>query len=198
MGHSSDDYDAYDLSEFSVADFVHIDSSTRAHSQHAGHGPTDDATGGVEDAWRRVGTSGSGGPQIAVALEHAADEFVLVKVAGGGSGSEADNPDAVGATQNADRGNSSRGRGDLCHSSNATDSRSPYEAFRSYGTLSVSDLVRPAWYVQVPSPPCDGLYSMCDRSPRKGARCNLIMDFVRGGRASLPIDLTRSSLPKAR
>ena len=156
MGHSSDDYDAYDLSEFSAADFVHIDSSTRA-SEHAGHGPTDDATGGMEDAWRREGTSGSGGPQIAVALEHAADEFVLVKVAVGGSGSEADNSDAVtvGATQNADRGKSSRG--DLCHSSNATDSRSPYEAFRSYGTLSVSDLVRPAWYVQVSPPPRDGL-----------------------------------------
>lgn len=195
MGHSSDDYDAYDLSEFSAADFVHIDSSTRA-SQHAGHGPTDDATGGVEDAWRRVGTSGSGGPQIAVALEHAADEFVLVKVAGDGSESEAENSNAVGATQNVDRGKSSRG--DLCHSSNATDSRSPYEAFRSYGTLSVSDLVRPAWYVQVPSPHCDGPYSMYDRSPRKGARCNLTMDFVRGGHAPLPIDLTRSSLPKAR
>ena len=149
MDHSSDDYDAYDLSEFSAADFTHIDSSTR---EHAGHGPTD-ATGAVEEARRRVGTSGSGGPQIAVALEHAADEFVLVKVAGGRSGREEDNPHAVGATQDADeldRGKSSRG--DLCHSSNATDLRSPYEVFRSYGTLSVSDLVGPAWYVQV-SPP---------------------------------------------
>ena len=141
MGHSSDDYDAYDLSEFSAADFVHIDSSACGH---AGHGPTD-ATGGAEEAWRRVGTIGSGGPQIAVALEHAADEFLLVKVAGDGSGSEKeDSSDAVGATQNADRGKSSRG---VRRSSKATDSRSPYEVFRSRGTLSVSDLVGPAWYV---------------------------------------------------
>ena len=153
MDHSSDDYDGYDLSEFSTADFVHIDSSTTRG--HAGHGPTD-ATGGAEEAWRHVETIGSGGPQIAVALEHAADEFVLVKVAGGGSGGEKDNSDAVGAMQNADWGMSSRG--DLCQSSNATDSRSPYEVFRSYGTLSVSDLVRPAWYVQVSPPPCNGLY----------------------------------------
>jgi hypothetical protein len=119
-------------------------------SEHAGHGPTDDATGSAEDAWRRVRTSGSGGLQIAVALEYAADEFALVKVASGGSGSEADNSAAVGATQNLDRGKSNRG--DPPHSPNATDSRSPYEVFRSYGTPSVSDLVRPAWYIQV-SPP---------------------------------------------
>ena len=109
-----------------------------------GHGPTD-ATGGTEEAWRRVGTIGSGGPQIAVALEHAADEFLLVKVAGDGSGSgKEDSSDAVGATQNADRGKSSRR---VRRSSKATDSRSPYEVFRSRGTLSVSDLVGPAWYV---------------------------------------------------
>jgi len=148
MGNSSDDYDAYNLSEFSAADLVHIDSSTREHAD----GPTD-ATGGIEGARRRVGTNRSGGPQIAVALEYAADEFVLVKVAGGGSGTQGDKSDVVGATQNADevdRGKSSRGG--LCHSSNATDSRSPYEVFRSHGTLSVSDLVRPAWYVQIFAP----------------------------------------------
>ena len=147
MGNSSDDYDAYDLSEFSPADFVHIDSSAR---ERASHGPTHPTGGGVEEARRRVETSGSGGPQIAVALEHAADEFVLVKVAGGDSGSKEDDSDVVGATQNADgldRGKSSRGG--LCRSSDAMDSRSPYEVFRSRGTLSVSDLVRPAWYVRV-------------------------------------------------
>ena len=74
-------------------------------------------------------------PRLLLHWSMAADEFVLVKLAVGGRGSEVENSDAVtvGATQNADRGKSSRG--DLCHSSNATDSRSPYEAFRSYGTL---------------------------------------------------------------
>jgi hypothetical protein len=130
-------YDAYDLSEFTAADFVHIDSATREHD------PDPDATGDRGASRRVEETSGSGGPQIAVALELAADEFVVVKVGGSGSGD-----DAVDAAQNEGK----LDRGTLGDPFNAANSRSPYEMHRSGGYLSVSDLVRPSWYAQVPSP----------------------------------------------
>jgi hypothetical protein len=133
------DYDAYDLSEFTTADFAHIDCTTREHDPAHSDATSD------RGAWRRVEeTSGSGGPQIAVALECGADEPVVVKVAAeGGSGSETcQEDDAVGS----DRRKSDR-------SFKAANSGSPHEMYRPWGYLSVSDLVGPAWYVQVPSPP---------------------------------------------
>jgi hypothetical protein len=137
MDDSIVDYDAYDLSEFTAADFAHIDSTTREHD------PDADATGG-RGAWRRVEeTSGSGGPQIAVELELAADEFVVKVATGGASGSGVDAVDATWNEGESDRGKSG-------HPSKATNTRSPYEVHRSGGYLSVSDLVRPSWYVQVP------------------------------------------------
>jgi hypothetical protein len=137
MVDSQVNYDAYDLSEFTAADFAHIDSTTREHDLDP------DATGGREASRRVEETSGSGGPQIAVALELAADEFVVVKVGGGGS-----EDDVVDPAQN--EGKSDRGKSG--HPFKAGNSRSPYEIHRSGGYLSVSDLVRPSWYVQVPSP----------------------------------------------
>lgn len=136
MDNYRDEYDAYDLSEFSTEDFARIDATTREHDRHAT--APDNIDTGV--AWRRrVDTSGSGGPQIAVALESVADESVVVKVAreDGGNGSE---HSIMGAAQNAD----DRGMSDPAFKA---DAHSPFEEFRSYGTLSVSDLVGPAWYV---------------------------------------------------
>ena len=52
--------------------------------------------------------------------------LMLTKVARGGSGSSGD--DVVGTPSNA-------------------DARSPFEMHRLRGTLSVSDLIGPAWYV---------------------------------------------------
>jgi hypothetical protein len=120
-----DEYDAYDLSEFSNADFVFIDSNTTGATTRHNHNrvttPEEEQlvviTGG--DRRRAVGTpGGSGGlPRVSVELEPA------VKVAGGGSGS-GDSIVTVGGA-----------------------SRSPFEEFRSQiQTLSVSDLVGPAWY----------------------------------------------------
>ena len=118
MDTSWDEYDAYDLSEFSPADFVHIDSnSTSATTRHATVSESTD-----QDWTCAVGTSG-GLPQVAVELEPATDQPVVVKVAGGGSGSGDDIVVADGASR-----------------------RSPFEEFRSQ-TLSVSDLVGPAWYI---------------------------------------------------
>lgn len=146
MDDSWDEYDAYDLSEFSAADFVHIDNTaTTTTTTSAPATPRDRTTAAPEEeaaaaddfvvvvaggeAWGRVvvGTGGSGGlPQVAVALESAADESVVVKVAEGAGGSGG--LGNVGAVEDAPR-------------------RSPFEEFRRRGTLSVSDLVGPAWYV---------------------------------------------------
>jgi hypothetical protein len=119
MDTSWDEYDAYDLSEFSAADFVHIDSNTT--------GPTtrhnSRATSPEEDKVV-VGTGGSGGlPQVAVELEPATDEPFVVKVVEGG-----------------------RGCGNSVVVVDGASRRSPFEEFRSQ-TLSVSDLVGPAWYI---------------------------------------------------
>ena len=137
MDDTEGDYDAYDLSEFSAADFAHIDSAPGC-----GLGRVDSET------------SGSGGPQIVVALERAADESVVVKVAVGGVGTDGgseDSDDAVGAAQvrNADGSDGGKGKSGR-RSFKAANRRSPYEMHRSRGALmSVSDLVGPAWYVLV-------------------------------------------------
>ena len=137
MDESEGDYDAYDLSEFSAADFAHIDSAPGC-----GLGRVDSET------------SGSGGPQIAVALERAADESVVVKVAVGGvgtGGGREDSDDAVGPAEvrNADGSDGGKGKSGR-HPFKAANRRSPYEMHRSRGALmSVSDLVGPAWYVLV-------------------------------------------------
>lgn len=131
MDTSWDEYDAYDLSEFSAANFVHIDSNTtgattRTSNNNRATAPEEDKVIVVTDGdWTRaIGTGGSGGlPQVVVELESATDEPVVVKVAGGGSGSG----DSIVVVDGASR-------------------RSPLEEFRSQ-TLSVSDLVGPAWYI---------------------------------------------------
>jgi exonuclease V len=131
MDTSWDEYDAYDLSEFSAADFVHIDNNVTTTATRLNLGlnrttpPKEEVAG--EAGRRVVGTGESGGlPQVAVALEPVADESVVVKVVGGGSGSNGSGSggDGVDATP-----------------------RGPFEEFRPRGTLSVSDLVGPAWYV---------------------------------------------------
>jgi exonuclease V len=133
-----DEYDAYDLSEFSATDFVHIESnSTGAPTRHNNQAttPEDEQVVAVTDGDQTgaVGTGGSGGlPQVAVELESTTDELVVVKVAGGRSGSG----DSIEIVDGA--------------------SRSPFEEFRSR-TLSVSDLVGPAWYIPPFFIVCDGL-----------------------------------------
>jgi hypothetical protein len=131
MDTSWDEYDAYDLSEFTATDFVHIDGNTigatTRHNNRATPPEEDKAVVVTDGDWTHtVGTDESGGlPQVAVELESATDEpvVVVVKVAGGGSGSG----DSIVAVDGASR-------------------RSPFEEFRLQ-TLSVSDLVGPAWYI---------------------------------------------------
>jgi hypothetical protein len=128
MDTSWDEYDAYDLSEFSAADFVHIDcNTTGATTRHNNRAtaPEDKVVVVTDGDWTRaVGIGGSGGlPQVAVELEPATDEPVVVKVAVGGS----ESGDSIEVVDGASR-------------------RSPFEEFRSQ-TLSVSDLVGPAWYI---------------------------------------------------
>ncbi|KAI0248356.1 exonuclease V [Lactifluus subvellereus] len=134
MDDSWDEYDAYDLSEFSATDFMHIDATAGEHN-HSATAPevvTCSAQG-------HVGTSRSGGPQIVVALEPTADESVVVKAAVGTSRSG----DTICAAQNADkRGNSEPTN---LHHAHNLDTRSPFEMHRLDGTLSVSNLVGPAW-----------------------------------------------------
>ena len=137
MDTSWDEYDAYDLSEFSAADFAHIDGNATGpktrHDNNRATAPEEDQVVVATDRdWARaVGTGGSGGlPQVAVELEPATDEtVVVVKVAGGGGGSE-----------------KGSGNGDSTVVADDTSRRSPLEEFRSQ-TLSVSDLVGPAWYI---------------------------------------------------
>jgi len=147
MDTSLDEYDAYDLSEFSAADFAHIDGNatdpTTRHNNDRATAPEEDQVVVATDRdWAHaVGTGGSGGlPQVAVELEPATDEpVVVVKVAGGGGGSE--------------RGG---GSGDSTVVADSTSRRSPFEEFRSQ-TLSVSDLVGPAWYIPLFFLAFDGL-----------------------------------------
>ena len=132
MDTSWDEYDAYDLSEFSAADFVHIDGNTTGATTRYNNRaapPEEDSVVVITkvDQTRAVGAGRSGGlPQVVVELEPATDEPVAVKVAGRGSGSG----DRIVAVDGASR-------------------RSPFEEFRSQ-TLSVSDLVGPAWYIPLP------------------------------------------------
>jgi len=159
MDDSEGDYDAYHLSEFSAADFAHIDSTTRRKHRDDSDSDSADPDASAPGECGRVDseTSGSGGPQIAVALERAADEFAVVKVAVGGvgiGGGSEDSDDAVGAAQvrnadGSDGGGKGKGKSGR-HSFKAANRRSPYEMHRSRGALmSVSDLVGPAWYVLV-------------------------------------------------
>ena len=179
MDDSWDEYDAYDLSEFSAADFVHIDNTATTTTTSAPATPRDRTTAAPEEeaaaaaaadvvvvvaageAWGRVvvETGGSGGlPQVAVALESAADESVVVKVAEGGSGS-GDLGDG-GAVEDAPR-------------------RSPFEEFRRRGTLSVSDLVGPAWYV-----PCLACREWLIQLYGYATRCGVQFDYgLRQGRS---------------
>jgi hypothetical protein len=124
MDTSWDEYDAYDLSEFTASDLVHIDSNTTGATTRR----NDRATAPEEE--QVVGTGRFGGlPQVAVELELGTNEPVVVKVAGGG--------DSTVIVDGA-------------------SPRSPFEEFRSQ-TLSVSDLVGPAWYIPPSFPACDGL-----------------------------------------
>jgi exonuclease V len=139
MDDDGDEYDAYNLSEFSAADFVYIDGTARQHVYDA------TAQGARTSP---VVTSESGGPKIAVVLELAADESVVVKAAAGRSGSaEVEIVDAAQGLgerlrKKAERNGPHRTRHRL-------DLLSPFEMYRSRGTLSVSDLVGPAWCVLI-------------------------------------------------
>lgn len=173
MDDDGDEYDAYDLSEFSAADFVYIDGTARQHEY--------DAT--PQGAGTRVVTSDSGGPQIAVALEPAADESVVVKAALGRSGSveTVDATQALGKRRKAEPNNPHRPR-------HKVDTRSPFEKYRSRGTLSVSDLVGPAWCV---------LIIRCCRSRTNercsARRCEVQFDYgLRQGRSRALADRPES------
>jgi hypothetical protein len=134
MDDNGDEYDAYNLSEFSATDFIYIDGTARQHEY--------DATT-RQGARTPLVTSESGGPQIAVALELAADESVVVKAARGSAEVE-----VVDATQGLRDVLMRRAeRNDLHRSRNRVDTRSPFKKYRSRGTLSVTDLVGPAWCV---------------------------------------------------
>ena len=126
-----DEYDAYDLSEFSAAEFEHIDGNTTdpttRHNDRATAPEEVQIVIATDRDWTRaVGKGGSGGlPQVAVEIEPVTDEPVVIKVAGGGFGSESRNGNGSGVVDGTSR-------------------RSPFEEFRLQ-TLSVSDLVGPAW-----------------------------------------------------
>ena len=134
MDDDGDEYDAYNLSEFSAADFMYIDDTARQHLRDA-------TTPGARTPL--VVTSESGGPQIAVALELATDESVIVKAAAGPSGNA--EVEIVDAAQG--QGDRPRRKAGLHRPRHRVDTRSPFEKYRSRGTLSVTDLVGPAWCV---------------------------------------------------
>ncbi|KAF8481778.1 exonuclease V a 5' deoxyribonuclease-domain-containing protein [Russula ochroleuca] len=169
MDNSWDEYDAYDLSEFSAADLVHIDNNagTTATTTRHNHTTASDEEEEVTGAARRrvVGTGGSGGlPQVAVALEPAADKSVVIKVAGGGGGGG---------------GGSGSGSGDNVAVLDAAP-RSPFELFRSRGTLSVSDLVGPAW--------CEVQFDYGLRQGRSLALAHRPDSFVSAGGKAMTVD----------
>ena len=137
MDNSCDEYDAYDLSEFSAADLVHLEhtaATATRDDQTTGAAPEEEAAVViVVDV--DVGTGVSGGlPRVAVALEPAADG-VVVKVA-----------ERAGGSRTAS-GKGSESADSLAAGDAPLRRRSPFEEFRPRGTLSVSDLVGPAWYV---------------------------------------------------
>jgi hypothetical protein len=181
MAHSGDEYDAYDLSEFSAIDFMYIDSLSRRERNDSAAVPK--VVTGV--AQGRIDTNGSGGPQIPVVLEPAANESVVVKAATGRNRTR----DVICAAEDAGK-------------SEATDSHhtyklymvSPYERHRSSGILSVSDLVGPAWYVLN----SDRHWSWTNHNPISGVRFNLTMDFVKEGHSQSPTDLIPSCLPRVK
>jgi exonuclease V len=167
MDDDGDEYDAYNLSEFSAADFMYIDGTARQHVYDA-------TTQGARTPL--VVTSESGGPQIAVALELAADESVVVKAVAGRSGSA----EVVDAAQGlGERLRKRAERNDLHRPRHRVDTLSPFEKYRSRGTLSVSDLVGPAWCV---------LIIRCCRSQMtdhcSAQRCEVQFDYgLRQGRS---------------
>jgi hypothetical protein len=185
MDDDGDEYDAYNLSEFSAADFSYIDGTARQHQGQHEY----DAT--AQGAGTRVVASESGGPQIAVALETAADESVVVKAAVGRSGSV----EILDASQGL--GDRRKGKSnDFRRPRHRVDTRSPFERYRSRGTLSVSDLVGPAWCVLIIRYCRSRTIERCVLL--EGVKFSLTMDSVRDGPALFLIDLNFSYLPKER
>ncbi|KAI0275271.1 exonuclease V [Gloeopeniophorella convolvens] len=124
---SDDEYDAYDLSEFSAADFTRIDAATHEHPRSP--------SPGADGAQSRPGAGASGGPQIAVALESASDVRVDKAAQDGGRSEGGLGGAGSASTQRERRDAHLRG----------PDTRSPFEEYRRRGTLSVTDLVGPSW-----------------------------------------------------
>ena len=176
MDDDGDEYDAYNLSEFSATDFMYIDGTARQHEH--------DATEGARTP--PLVTSESGGPQVAVALELAADESVVLKAARGSA--EVEVVDAAQGLSDVPRRRAPRNR---------VDTRSPFEKYRSRGTLSVTDLVGPAWCVPI-YPLVFSLTKRLNIILNEGAKCSLTMDSVRDGPSLWSIDLNLSFLPKER
>ena len=137
MDDDGDEYDAYNLSEFSATDFMYIDGKARQHEFDAS----------TQGARTPPVTSESGGPQIAVALELAADESVVVKAAADRSGSA--EVEIVDAAQGLNGILKRRADRNDLHRPRRVDTRSPFEKYRWRRTLSVSDLVGPAWCVLI-------------------------------------------------
>ena len=185
MDDDGDEYDAYNLSEFSAADFSYIDGTARQHQGQHEY----DAT--AQGAGTRMVASTSGGPQLAVALETAADESLVVKAAVGQSGSVEilDAPQGLGAGRKAKPKDFRRSR-------HRVDTRSPFERYRSRGTLSVSDLVGPAWCVLITR--CCCLRTIERYVLLEGVKFSLTTDSVRDGPALFLKDLNLSYLPKER
>jgi hypothetical protein len=177
MVRSGDEYDAYDLSEFSATDFVHIDFLARRERNNSAV-VTSVAQG-------RLDTNGSGGPQIPVVLEPAATESVVVKAATGRSWTR----DVICTTEDAGKSEATVPR-----HTHKLYTVSPYERHRSGGILSVSDLVGPAWHVLN----SDHHWPWITHNPILGVKFNLTMDFVKGGHSRSPTDLMPSSLPRVK
>jgi exonuclease V len=183
MVRSGDEYDAYDLSEFSATDFAHIDFLARRERNNSAAVP--EIVTGV--AQGRIDTNGSGGPQIPVVLEPAANESVAVKAATGRSRTR----DVICAAEDAGKSEATDPHHTHKHKLHTV---SPYERHRSSGILSVSDLVGPAWHVLN----SDHHWSWITHNPILGVKFNLTMDFVKDGHSPFPTDLMPSSLPKVK
>jgi hypothetical protein len=148
LSYMADSWDAYDLSEFTATDFMQIDAVALREHNHSSESATGVVvTGGAQG---RVDTNGSGGPRIAVALEPAANESVVVKAAEGTSWTK----DVTCATQAQNANKTGNSEPTHLRHPHKLDTRSPYETHRLNGTLSVSDLIGPAWYV--PNSVCHG------------------------------------------
>lgn len=181
MVRPEDEYDAYDLSEFSATDFMHIDSLARCERNDSAAVP--EVVTGV--AQGPIDTNGSGGPQIPVVLEPAANESVVVKAATGRSWTGG----VLCATEDP-----SKSEAPDPHHKHKPYMGSPYQRHRPSGILSVSDLVGPAWYVLN----SDRHWSWKTHNPIIGVRFNMTMDFVKDGRSPSPTDLMPSSLPRVK